>query len=94
MSHFALSNSVATSGWGRGGSHPGNDLEAGLLLLVDLQHRDDFGQHVGHFLWGPLVLLLGAPESVVDVVGNFREAAQSSDVRVLFELLRETDGTG
>lgn len=70
------------------GSHPGDDLEAGLLLLVDVQHRDDFAQQVGHFLRGALVLLLGPPESVIDVVGDFGEAAQCGDVRVLFELLR------
>lgn len=74
------------------GSHPGDDLEAGLLLLVDVQHWDDFGQHVGHFLWGALVLLLGPPESVIDVVGDFGEAAQRGYVRVLFELLRERNG--
>lgn len=69
-------------------SHPGDDLEAGLLLLVDVQHWDDFAQQVGHLLRGALVLLLGPPESVVDVVGDFGEAAQRGDVRVLFELLR------
>lgn len=71
-------------------SHPGDDLEAGLLLLVDLQPWDDFTQQVSHFLWGALVLLLCPPESVVDVVGDFGEAAQRGDVRVLFELLQET----
>lgn len=38
------------------------------------------------------MLLFGPPESVVDVVGDFGEAAQRGDVRVLFELLRETNG--
>lgn len=71
-------------------SHPGDDLEARLLQLVDLQPWDDLAPQVGHFVGGPLVLLLGAPERVEDVVGDFGEAAQGGDVRVLFELLRET----
>lgn len=79
-------------GVGGASSHPGDDLEAGLLLLVDVQHRDDFAQQVGHFLRGALVLLLGPPESVVDVVGDFGEAPQRGDVGVLFELLPETKG--
>lgn len=73
-------------------SHPGDDLKAGLLLLVDVQHWDDFGQQVGHFIRGALVLLFGPPESVVDVVGDFGEAAERGDVRVLLELLKETNG--
>lgn len=36
------------------------------------------------------MLLLCPPESVVDVVGDFGEAAQRGDVRVLFELLPKT----
>lgn len=36
------------------------------------------------------MLLLRPPESVVDVVGDFGEAAQRGDVWVLFELLLET----
>lgn len=52
-------------------SHPGDDLEARLLLLVDLQSRDDFTQQVGHFLWRALVLLLCHPESIEDVVCDF-----------------------
>lgn len=39
------------------------------------------------------MLLLGPPESVVDVVGDFGEAAQRGDVRVLFELLRGPEKT-
>lgn len=72
-------------------AHPGDDLEAWLLLLVDLQSRDDFTQQVGHFLWGALVLLLRPPESVKDVVGDFGEAAQRGDVRVLSEFLLVTE---
>lgn len=80
------------SGGGLVDSHPGDDLEARLLLLIDVQHWDDFTQQVGHFLGGALVLLFSPPESVVDVVGDFGEAAQRGDIRVLFELLLETNG--
>lgn len=72
-------------------AHPGDDLEAWLLLLVDLQSRDDFAQQVSHFLWWALVLLLRPPESVKDVVGDFGEAAQRGDVRVLSEFLLATE---
>lgn len=36
------------------------------------------------------MLLLCPPESIIDVVGDFGEAAQRGDVRVPFELLEET----
>lgn len=36
------------------------------------------------------MLLLSAPESIIDVVGDFGEATQCGDIRVLFELLHET----
>lgn len=35
------------------------------------------------------MLLLGAPESIKDVVGDFGEAAQCGDIWVFFELLQE-----
>lgn len=82
---------AAGSVWLWASSHPGDDLKAGLLLLVDLQSWDDFTQQVGHFLWGALVLLLCPPESIKYVVGDFGEAAQGGDIRVLPELLLETN---
>ena len=73
-------------------THPGDDLEAGLLLVVDLQPRDDLPQEVCHLLGGPTLLLLGAPEGVVQVVGDLGEAAQRRDVRVLLQLLANGKG--
>lgn len=37
------------------------------------------------------MLLLRPPESIIDVVGDFGEAAQGGDVRILSELLLETN---
>lgn len=68
-------------------SHPGDDLKAGLLLLVDLQSWDDLTQQVSHFLWGALVLLLSPPDNIKEVVCDFGEAAQCGNIWVLFELL-------
>ena len=61
-------------------THPGDDLEAGLL------------QEVSHLLGGPPLLFLGAPEGVVQVVGDLGEAAQRRDVRVLLQLLANGKG--
>lgn len=72
-----------------GGPHPGDDLEARLLLLVDLQTGEDLPQEVGYLLRGALVLLLRPPEGIEDVVGDFGEAPQRGNVRVLPELLLE-----
>lgn len=73
----------------RSAPHPGDDLEAWLLLLVDLQPWDDFPQQVGHLLRGALLLLLCPPQGVVNVVGDFGEAAQRRHIRVTLKLLQE-----
>lgn len=73
----------------RSHTHPGDDLEARLLLLVDLQSWDDFPQQVGHLLRGALLLLLRPSQSIKQVVGDLGEAAQRGDVRVLPELLQD-----
>lgn len=36
------------------------------------------------------MLLLVAPESIIDVVGDFGEATQCGDIWVFFELLQDT----
>lgn len=73
-------------------THPGDDLEARLLLLVDLQARDDLSQsqdvQVSHLLRGTLLLLqLWATERIEDVVGDLGEAPQGRHVRIILELL-------
>lgn len=72
-------------------SYPGDDLEAWLLLLVDLQARDDLTQQFCHLLWGPLLLLFRTSQSIINVVGNFGEAAKRGHVWILPKLLQYDD---
>lgn len=79
-------------------THPGDDLEARLLLLVDLQARDDLSQsqdvQVSYLLMGlPLLLLqLRAAERIKYVVGDLGEAAQRRHIGILLQLLLGKQG--
>lgn len=69
-------------------SYPGDDLEAWLLLLVDLQARDDLAQQFHHLLWGALLLVFRASQSIIEEVGNFGEAVERGHIRISLKLLQ------